>query len=137
VPFGETALLIDPSESGKIGAKDQWVQVQTSGGIKGYSAAWLYKLATESAPPASPTPDKADQPAKLFVLPNADAINIRQRPINGKVLSQANIGHRLEVIDPVDEAKPKIGVNGQWIKVRTENGVEGFTAAWMYKIETS
>ena len=45
-----------------------------------------------------------------------------------------NQGQVVEVIEPVDTARNKIGTNGAWVQVRSPNGVEGFTAAWLYSI---
>ena len=36
----------------------------------------------------------------------------------------------LVVLEPVDAARPKIGVMDQWLNVRTSDGAAGYVAAW-------
>jgi uncharacterized protein YkwD len=46
-------------------------------------------------------------------------------------------GAVLTVLETQASAAPKIGVNGQWIRVRDANGLEGFVAAWYVEAVTA
>ena len=43
------------------------------------------------------------------------------------------VTEQLVCIEPVNSAIPKVGVVGQWLKVRDQQNKEGFVAAWYVK----
>jgi uncharacterized protein YkwD len=58
-------------------------------------------------------------------------LNVRDAPsTSGALVMPAKDGTTLDVIEPTNTAKAKIGQPGQWLKVRTPDGKEGFAAAW-------
>lgn len=103
---------------GKIGVQGQWLQVRTENGTEGFSAAWFYTI----------------YEPKLYVTPIENRVRVRARPVDGDQIAVLSRGEVAQVIEPIDAAQGKIGVEGQWINIRTENGIEGFTAAWFYTI---
>ena len=138
--------VIEPVDQAlsKIDAADGWIMVRTTEGIEGYTAAWLYDLAsgptanTANANEAALVPITTNAPLAenggLFVTPHNTTLNIRIRaaPINGAVVGAVPPGDIVLVIDPIEPALEKIGVEGEWIQVRTDEGVEGYTAAELY-----
>ena len=90
-------------------------------------------LAPTSTPTAQPTPT----PTRAAILqvqvtsPDAGYVNVRDAPsTNGVSVTQAKDKSTLDVLEAADTAKAKIGQVGQWLKVRTPDGKEGFAAAW-------
>lgn len=74
------------------------------------------------------------KPVKLYVMPTQNGVRIREKPVDGKPLTQAGTLDILEVVEAADGAKQKIGVEGQWINVRKSDGVTGFSAAHFLKL---
>lgn len=71
------------------------------------------------------------QPAageKFYVTPTQTGLRIREAPRDGKPVGQASPGAVLEVIEPVAEAKAKLGVKDAWVNIRTLNGLTGYSA---------
>lgn len=98
-------------------------------------AAWETKLLqVNEAALSTNTPVEASTPTALYVSPTEPRIYVRDRPsTEGRIIgSVLRTTPSLEVIEPYAEAIEKIGVSDQWIKVRTADGVEGYTAAWLY-----
>src|SRR5690606_35358619 len=73
-------------------------------------------------------------PQRFYITPTADRIRIRVRPVDGDLVGFVSRGEILEVLESYAEAARKIGVENQWIQVRTAEGIEGYTAAWFYAI---
>ena len=93
-------------------------------------------VAPTTAPTVAPTAAPA-QPTPTPVLrvqvnsPDVGFLNIRDAPAtSGALVAQANDGVTLDVLDAADTARGKVGQLGQWLKVRTSSGKEGFVAAW-------
>ena len=153
VPAGTELVLLDAAGASKIGSQ-QWVRVREPGGKEGWAAAWYLDLvsggspapSTESASTpvsgaAASTP--AVSPSGIIQVRVSDAVTagLRIRSSTSTV-SDANIittvaaGTILTLVNASDE--PKVGGNGQWVRVRTPQGQEGMTAAWfLEKVETT
>lgn len=54
-----------------------------------------------------------------------------QATVASDTLAFEEPGALLSVLETEAIAKPKIGVNNQWIRVRDANSREGYVAAWM------
>ncbi|MBL8155880.1 MAG: cellulase family glycosylhydrolase [Anaerolineae bacterium] len=78
-----------------------------------------------ATPPPSPTPPKT----ALYVTPTQDGVRVRERPIDGNPIALVNANEVLEVIESPASARPKLGVQGQWVNIRTLYGTSGFSAA--------
>jgi Peptidase_C39 like family len=139
----------------KIGINDQWIYVRDSQGNQGYVAAWLVQevtapspstpppgpAPTPSTPPATPpstppttTPPPASGPKRFQVTVGpsvgAGGLRLRKEPsMAGALLAIEKSGGTLTVLEPPGVAQPKIGVAGQWISVRDNNGLRGYVAA--------
>jgi len=94
--------------------------------------------ATPSAVPTiTPTSQPAATPttAPAFQVqvnsPDVGYVNVRDAPLsNGALITRANDRSTLDVLEPASTARAKVGQMGQWLKVRTSDGKEGFAAAW-------
>ena len=88
-----------------------------------------------AAQPATTTPASTTSEKKLYVSPNKDAVRMRSQAVinDTNVIGQVNGSDVLEVIEPTNAARAKIGVEGQWVNIRTLWGLSGFTAAQFLK----
>ena len=156
---GETEMKSLESKSAtmdKLGVNGQWLQVQDPDGKQGYTAAWYLSDKKGAPPPGSTTSAPAAKPAsttstttsattapKATTPPPAGALSliptesvafrtnttispetlIRRIPPTEKVIS----------LEPSADVIKKIGVMGQWLKVRDETGRDGYVAAWYVK----
>ena len=141
---GEVIQIIEPipGAADKIGVNGEWIQVRSADGVEGYTAAWLYVVA-DVTPPKPVDPDTTTEPdavedtasaSNLYLTPISEGIRIRAEPISGDVVGIASSGELVVVIEPVDAAETKIGTAGEWVQVQLENGVKGYTAAWLYTV---
>lgn len=73
---------------------------------------------------------------KLKLKDDANGLRIRETPINGKPIGQLHLGQTIESQEDDATTQAKIGVDGEWIKIKTDDGVVGYTAAWMLDYET-
>lgn len=71
---------------------------------------------------------------KLQLKPDASGLRVREAPVDGKPIGQLHDGEVIESLETLKETRAKLGVEGKWIKVRSEHGVEGFTAAWLLEL---
>ena len=62
-------------------------------------------------------------------------LRLRDGPsTNSDTLVILSAGAELAVLEPVDQASPKIGQVNQWLYVRDENGNLGYVAAWYVRL---
>jgi len=117
----------------KIGRQGQWLHVRDIEDDKGYAAAWFVTLAEDPAlgVPATEEINEATQPEKLVVLTTSGGLSLRTQPrvAPETLIRLLPFGTELLVIRTAN-ALDKIGVFGQWLQVRTLDGVEGYVAAW-------
>jgi len=133
----------------KVGVTNQWIHVYDESGLQGYTAAWyLTRKAgeppappsgskTPSQPPSQPKPQQPPQPITGFaVVPTTDGLAFRSSTTvsDATLIKRLSINTTLGVEEPEDQAKRKIGVNGQWIKVKDATGRVGYVAAWYLRI---
>jgi hypothetical protein len=100
----------------------------------------LPKTEAPPAPPAAPTPPAQPMPGDdkpMAVKPTAE-LKLRLQPVinPGNVMKSLPVTAVLTVLDLPSQARPKIGQQNQWIRVREPGGGEGFVAAW-YVQETA
>ncbi|RLD06157.1 MAG: hypothetical protein DRI32_03010 [Chloroflexi bacterium] len=118
-----TSLEARTATLAKIGIQGQWLNVQSPKGVQGYVAAW-YVSSDEK-------PAKSAPPAAEFVVKVIEAnLAFRSQPVisDQTLIARLPVGTALTVIDP--DASQKLGVYGQWLKVKDASGKEGYTAAW-------
>ncbi|MBZ0294119.1 MAG: SH3 domain-containing protein [Anaerolineae bacterium] len=105
---------LEPVESVtlKLGKNNQWLNIRTPIGVEGWSAAWYLKFSR-------------------VLVASTDGLNIRSGPgtEHNKVGSVVK-GTVMEALEPMATAVAKVGVEGQWLQVRTPEDVTGYAAAW-------
>jgi hypothetical protein len=140
-----TVLETAASAGPKIGAQDQWLNVQDGKGLKGYVAAWYVQLPGSMPPSTTPAPapssgtsaagpnGSAPSAGLTVVISDQASAGLRLRTqanANADTLTILPAGTRLAVVEPAPGALSKIGVNGQWLYVREPGGTAGYVAAW-------
>lgn len=126
LPVGtELDVLEDKTKAqAKVGQMNQWLNVRDPGDRSGYVAAWYVELA------ASPPP----VPGGLTVSVSGQAtagLNLREAPSpSARVKKVLPAGTLLQVLEPEETARPKIGVVNQWLSVKEPAGETGYVAAW-------
>jgi hypothetical protein len=113
----ELKIVVDA----KVGVPGQWIHVQTPDETQGYVAAWFLIGNNEYQ----------NHSFVVAPLPTAEAA-FRTEPL---VASETLIRvipntENLVCLEPVDVAVKKIGVVGQWLKVRDQENQFGYVAAW-------
>ncbi len=133
VQHGDELGVLEEEIAGraKVGQHGQWLRVRIPGGETGYVAAWYVVLPlVEPPPPETPgnvvfvVVDSPEEPLKLRSGPGLWYPQIGAMP-HGTVL---------KVLEPEAEALGKIGRRGEWLNVRTPEGMEGYTAAWYVEL---
>ena len=92
--------------------------------------------AIPTPPPPQPQPASASSAFTAVVLDteeirNAGGLALREFPPTGAIKLRLPPGTELAVREPDAQARPKVGVFGQWLSVATADGVLGFVAAWL------
>ena len=112
----------------RIGQEGQWINVGAPSGHTGYVAAWLV-----SAKPS----DQRQPPAGGLVVFATDMLNVRTQPtaLSAKAGSAAFNSKLFVMEQNAAAARAKVGKQGQWLEVQTENGIRGFVAAEFVGLE--
>ncbi|MBZ0288538.1 MAG: M23 family metallopeptidase, partial [Anaerolineae bacterium] len=84
--------------------------------------------------PSTPQTGGSKDAPKLYVVPTQNGLRIREKPVDGKQLTQAGTVDILEVVEDAEAAKAKIGVDGQWINVKKQDGTTGFSAGQFLRL---
>ncbi len=150
-----TCLEPKATAKAKLGVNGQWINVQDPTGAQGYVAAW-YVADTKggTAAPATPTtatvaaamPAATAKPATLapaaVKLPQGalaflpiEELSFRTQPVIAPETLIRRIPPTEQVVsvEPANQVIPKVGVNGQWLKVRDATNRVGYVAAWYVK----
>jgi len=130
------------SAKAKVGVNGQWINVQDSNGDQGFVAAWYVSetkgspaSSSSSAPTPAPTTSTTTklQPGALAFLPLVE-LSLRTAPnTTATLLRRVPPTETLIGLEPANIAIPKVGVTGQWLKVKDSMNQEGFVAAWFVK----
>jgi hypothetical protein len=104
--------------------------------VSGAVTGALPKATQPAAPapkPAAPAPTASASASGLVVQGTVDALTLRSSPqiVNNNVIKYLPANSKLLVLEPEAAAKPKIGAQNQWLKVRDIEGKEGHVAAWL------
>ena len=133
------ALETQAKTKARIGVFDQWLHVQDPAGDQGYVAAWYVsetKDKASSPAPATPAdPISSDLPPGALLFVPLEELSLRSQPvIDPKTLiRRIPVTEELVSIEPASQVIPKVGVVGQWLKVRDATTREGLVAAWYDK----
>ena len=133
VPVTEQLVCIEPTNFAinKVGVVGKWLKVRDSKGTEGFVAAWYVKYASGSTAQNAPTTTASTTASSAGkVKATAQAVAFRKEPVvNATTLIRwLPLGEELTINEPGGEAK--VGANNQWLKVKDNNGVEGYVAAW-------
>ena len=137
------SLEAKSTASAKLGVNGKWIQVQDPNGDQGYVAAWYVSdvkgkpaapVSTSASTPTESTEKENLPPGALLFVPTAQ-LSLRTEP---KVAPETLIRYiptteQLISLEPAQQAIPKVGVEGQWLRVRDASGKEGYVAAWFVR----
>jgi hypothetical protein len=140
--MGTELISLEPRSTtkAKLGVDDQWINVQDPNGEQGYVAAW-YVSDTKGGTPmpevnraAVPTTVSSTlnlPPGALAFLPT-DELSFRTQPIIAPetLIRRIPVNEPLICVEPPQQAIPKVGVEGQWLRVKDVSNQEGYVAAW-------
>ena len=141
--MGTELTCLEPKATAKtkVGVNNQWINVQDPNGDQGYVAAWYVSEAKgQPTPSAAPTVASASStapvaaklpPGALAFVPTQE-LSFRTQPVIApeNVIRYVPVTETLICVEPANQAIPKVGVNGQWLRVRDASGKEGYVAAW-------
>lgn len=155
---GTQLICLEPRATikSKLGVNGQWINVQDPNGDQGYVAAWyvsdvkgqpaagsssststpIVVRTTAATPVAQPAAVPAPQlpPGALAFLP-IEELSFRTQPVIAPetLIRRIPITEQVVSIEPAHQTISKVGVNGQWLKVRDASNKAGFVAAWYVK----
>jgi hypothetical protein len=145
VPAGTVLVLLEPDGAAKIGAINQWVRVRTPSGKEGVAAAWyLERMApTPDEPEPTPEPDTPPIPTDTPTPGRGDRLKVvvsttvGSEPLKvyafastmARILSTQTAGSVLACVEPYEEALAKVGLRGEWLKVRYDVAKFGYIHA--------
>jgi hypothetical protein len=115
----------------KVGKVRRWLHIQDEAGDQGYVAAWYVRIPGDAG-----EPDEGFRPivgaSGLIVVPTADGLAFRTQPVisDATMIRRLPISTTLRIEEPETQARNKLGVVGQWLKVKDIGGTVGYVAAW-------
>ncbi|MBN1427357.1 MAG: SH3 domain-containing protein [Anaerolineae bacterium] len=110
----------------KIGQRGPWLKIRTPQGQDG----WVFSRFVQRIAGGTPTPDTPTQPLYLRTTAQ-DGLYVRSGPgTQFKALTSVRWHQRLETVDSPDQAKASLGKYGEWIQIKTPQGITGWSAAW-------
>jgi SH3-like domain-containing protein len=122
----------------KLGVNGQWIKVQDPNGDQGYVAAWY--VSDVKGQPASPSvgtpasPTRKLPPGALAFVPTAEVAFRTQKVLTPEtVIRYIPVTEQLVSIEPANQAIPKVGKEGEWLRVKDASGKEGYVAAKFVK----
>jgi len=83
-------------------------------------------------PEPEPTPQPAAETLTVYVLQSVGTAGLRLRKtpsLGGALVAVEKAGVSLTVLEPAEQAKPKIGVKGKWLHVSDPKRLQGYVAA--------
>ena len=146
--LGTELTCLEPKATAraKIGVNGQWINVQDPKGDQGYVAAWYVSETkgqpsapsaptTVSAPAASSTPAAKTLPPGALAFVPLEELSLRSQPTISPetLIRRVPVTETLICVEPANQAIPKVGMTGQWLKVRDASNKEGYVAAWYVK----
>ena len=134
---GTELISLEPQSSAqpKLGVNGTWIQVQDPDGQQGYVAAWyLSDQAGRSAAFHASASGGALPPGALLFLPTSE-LSLRSKPELSPetLIRRIPLGEQLISVEPASDAIRKVGVQGQWLRVKDGSDREGYVAAWYVK----
>ena len=130
LPLHVELTSLEPDAQGKVGVTNAWLHVQEPGGEQGYVAAWYLSSSIEEEEEKAAAPVTGDK--AFIVRPTTDGLAFRTTPqvAPHTMIKRLPVGSSLVVQEPQAVAQKKVGVQGQWLKVKDVTGKVGYVAAW-------
>ncbi len=130
LPLYVELTSLEPNAKNKVGVTNEWLHVQEPGGDQGYVAAWYLSNSVEEEEEKAAAPKTGDN--TLIVRPTTDGLAFRTTPqvAPHTMIKRLPQGSSLIVQEPQATAQAKIGVQGQWLKVKDVTNKVGYVAAW-------
>ena len=127
-------VVEDPQQAlAKLGRQGEWIQLRTPEGKRGWSAAWLLKRASEADFLGIGRLAIAPPEARIAMVADND-LNVRGGPgQHFAEVDKASANERLEALEPQEIVTAKLGRQGNWVRLRTPRGIEGWAAAWLLR----
>ena len=142
--MGTELISLEPKAAakGKLGVNGQWINVQDPNGDQGYVAAWYVSdtkggfstPAVESFAAMTSSSTLNLPPGALAFLPT-DELSFRTQPIIAPetLIRRIPVTEQLVCVEPAQQAIPKVGVEGQWLRMKDSSNQEGYVAAWFVR----
>jgi hypothetical protein len=141
--MGTELICLEPKNTAKakIGVNGEWINVQDPNGDQGNVAAWYLSETRGQPVPSSGTQAPSGTPTignlppgALLFFPTAQ-LSLRNRPVTAPetLIRYVPPTEQLICIEPPQQAIPKVGVEGQWLRVKDSAGREGYVAAWFVR----
>src|ERR1044071_937377 len=131
---GTELISLEPKATAKtkLGINNLWINVQDPNGDQGYVAAW-YVSDTKGSPVTSGTAGTSGMklpPGALAFVTTAQIAFRNQAVIASEnVIRYLPMGEQLASTEPANQAIPKVGIDGEWLRVRDTSGKEGYVSA--------
>ncbi|RMF27180.1 MAG: SH3 domain-containing protein, partial [Chloroflexi bacterium] len=132
-PGTRLTAIGDPTSPDSLGYR--WQYVRTAEGRKGWVAySFGDEVYLSSQPPA---PSVIREPAeRTETVWSTVWLNLRAAPSTvGRRLWTVADGIPLTVLEDPEKAAAKVGVEGEWLRVRTPSLKEGYVAAWLVQAD--
>jgi hypothetical protein len=135
--LGTELICLEPKATAKakLGVNGQWINVQDPKGEQGYVAAWFVSDAKQQpVTPMQPTAAAKLPPGALAFVP-IEELSLRSQPVidPATMIRRVPVTEILVSVEAANVVIPKVGVTGQWLKVRDASNKEGYVAAWYVK----
>ena len=138
--MGTELTSLEPKDTtkSKIGANNQWIHVQDPDGEQGYVAAW-YVSETKGQPApmttATTPPPAGNLPPGALAFVPTEELAFRSKPVIAPetLIRRIPVTEQVISVEPASETIRKVGVNGEWLKVKDSTSREGYVAAWYVK----
>ena len=131
--MGTELISLEPKTTAKtkLGVNGQWINVQTPTGEQGYVAAWY--VSDVKGQPASSTTTATSAtnlpPGALAFVTTAQLAFRRQNAISSDLIRYLTPGEQLVCVEAAAQAIRKVGIDGEWLRVRDTSGQEGYVSA--------
>jgi hypothetical protein len=140
--MGTELICLEPKATAKskLGVNGQWLNVQDPKGDQGYVAAWYVSdtkggTAAPSTPAAISAPAASKLPAGALAFLPTEELSFRTQPVIAPetLIRRIPVSEQVVSIESANQVIPKVGVTGQWLKVKDMASKVGYVAAWYVK----
>ncbi len=67
---------------------------------------------------------------RLRLISTVDGLRVRETPVDGKPVGTLKTNEEVESLETPEETLARLGVEGQWLRIRRADGTEAYAAAW-------